>query len=148
MLDNYNPLIIIRLLRRWCWNWQTGVVEGHVPLGREGSTPSQRTKSSLIILVLKLGLFFYLCQNRYNPLSLRDHTCEQETCARNLVSNDSDWECRHVKLKGEHGKDSCAQANENDRLIPCSPMPIFFSAPMRPMMIMAARNYCLHLELT
>jgi hypothetical protein len=34
--------VIITLLKRWCWNWQTGVVEGHVPLRREGSTPSQR----------------------------------------------------------------------------------------------------------
>jgi hypothetical protein len=31
------------MLKRWCWNWQTGMVEGHVPPGREGSTPSQRT---------------------------------------------------------------------------------------------------------
>jgi hypothetical protein len=47
-LDNYNPLIIIRMLTRWCWNWQTGMVEGHVPIGREGSTPSQRITKSFI----------------------------------------------------------------------------------------------------
>jgi len=23
-------MIIIALLSRWCWNWQTGMVEGHV----------------------------------------------------------------------------------------------------------------------
>ena len=27
---------------RWCWNWQTGMVEGHMPLGRAGSIPAQR----------------------------------------------------------------------------------------------------------
>jgi len=43
MLDISPEPIIIRLLTRWCWNWQTGMVEGHVPLGRAGSTPAQRT---------------------------------------------------------------------------------------------------------
>jgi len=42
LLDNQNKSDIITLLKRWCWNWQTGVVEGHVPIRREGSTPSQR----------------------------------------------------------------------------------------------------------
>jgi hypothetical protein len=23
------------MLKRWCWNWQTGMVEGHVPQGVE-----------------------------------------------------------------------------------------------------------------
>jgi len=23
------------VLKRWCWNWQTGMVEGHVPKGVE-----------------------------------------------------------------------------------------------------------------
>jgi len=23
------------VLKRWCWNWQTGMVEGHVPQGVE-----------------------------------------------------------------------------------------------------------------
>jgi len=23
------------VLERWCWNWQTGMVEGHVPKGVE-----------------------------------------------------------------------------------------------------------------
>ena len=27
---------------RWCWNWQTGMVEGHMPVGRAGSIPAQR----------------------------------------------------------------------------------------------------------
>ena len=26
-------LIIIPVHLRWCWNWQTGMVEGHVPKG-------------------------------------------------------------------------------------------------------------------
>jgi len=26
------PIIIAKSLR-WCWNWQTGMVEGHVPQG-------------------------------------------------------------------------------------------------------------------
>jgi len=32
LLDNRMNTIIIRraLLKRWCWNWQTGMVEGHV----------------------------------------------------------------------------------------------------------------------
>jgi hypothetical protein len=32
LLDNGMNTIIIRraLLKRWCWNWQTGMVEGHV----------------------------------------------------------------------------------------------------------------------
>jgi hypothetical protein len=32
LLDNgMNTIIIRRALRkRWCWNWQTGMVEGHV----------------------------------------------------------------------------------------------------------------------
>ena len=32
LLDNDMNTIIIRraLRRRWCWNWQTGMVEGHV----------------------------------------------------------------------------------------------------------------------
>jgi len=25
--------VIIALHLRWCWNWQTGMVEGHVPQG-------------------------------------------------------------------------------------------------------------------
>lgn len=48
-IDKFNPQIIIRLLSRWCWNWQTGVVEGHVPLGRAGSTPAQRIKKTVPI---------------------------------------------------------------------------------------------------
>jgi hypothetical protein len=32
-LDNHVEAIIIPLLLRWCWNWQTGMVEGHVPQG-------------------------------------------------------------------------------------------------------------------
>ncbi len=31
---------------RWCWNWQTGMVEGHMPLGRAGSIPAQRTSKN------------------------------------------------------------------------------------------------------
>jgi hypothetical protein len=46
LLDIHRLVIIIPLLSRWCWNWQTGMVEGHVPLGREGSTPSQRTQKA------------------------------------------------------------------------------------------------------
>jgi hypothetical protein len=45
LLDNLFRQDIITLLKRWCWNWQTGVVEGHVPLRREGSTPSQRIQT-------------------------------------------------------------------------------------------------------
>jgi hypothetical protein len=32
-LDSYAEPIIIPMLLRWCWNWQTGMVEGHVPQG-------------------------------------------------------------------------------------------------------------------
>jgi len=32
-LDSSQQAIIIPLLLRWCWNWQTGMVEGHVPQG-------------------------------------------------------------------------------------------------------------------
>ncbi len=32
-LDSSLEPIIIPLPLRWCWNWQTGMVEGHVPQG-------------------------------------------------------------------------------------------------------------------
>ena len=33
LLDTDVEQIIIPLVLRWCWNWQTGMVEGHVPQG-------------------------------------------------------------------------------------------------------------------
>jgi len=33
LLDILLLPIIIALSLRWCWNWQTGMVEGHVPQG-------------------------------------------------------------------------------------------------------------------
>jgi len=45
------------MLKRWCWNWQTGMVEGHVPLGRAGSTPAQRTIKTAHIP--KVGVFLF-----------------------------------------------------------------------------------------
>jgi len=33
ILDNDQGQIIIPEYMRWCWNWQTGMVEGHVPQG-------------------------------------------------------------------------------------------------------------------
>src|SRR5271157_1557633 len=30
ILDTYSDQIIIIMQSRWCWNWQTGMVEGHV----------------------------------------------------------------------------------------------------------------------
>src|SRR3990172_3328534 len=33
LLDTCYQEIIIPVLMRWCWNWQTGMVEGHVPQG-------------------------------------------------------------------------------------------------------------------
>ena len=70
MLDNYNPLIIIRLLRRWCWNWQTGVVEGHVPLGREGSTPSQRTQNDAAGVIFDFNLVIIYVNAFMNQVQL------------------------------------------------------------------------------
>jgi len=32
-LDSSQQAIIIPVPLRWCWNWQTGMVEGHVPQG-------------------------------------------------------------------------------------------------------------------
>jgi len=29
LIGDYNTIY----LPRWCWNWQTGMVEGHVPQG-------------------------------------------------------------------------------------------------------------------
>ena len=36
--------ILIILIWRVCWNWQTGMIEGHVLEEHEGSIPSTRTK--------------------------------------------------------------------------------------------------------
>ena len=48
------------MLKRWCWNWQTGVVEGHVPVGRAGSTPAQRIPKNRLMAVFYWGNLFYL----------------------------------------------------------------------------------------
>ena len=55
LLDKQSKPIIIRRARlrsllRWCWNWQTGMVEGHVPQGVEvqvlSSAPIYGSKKS------------------------------------------------------------------------------------------------------
>jgi hypothetical protein len=49
------------VLKRWCWNWQTGMVEGHVPKGVEvqvlSSAPSTSKKSPSL-----LGIFIFLVE--------------------------------------------------------------------------------------
>jgi hypothetical protein len=45
LLDNTTEPIIIRLPQRWCWNWQTGMVEGHVPQGVRVQVPPSATKN-------------------------------------------------------------------------------------------------------
>ena len=54
---------------RWCWNWQTGMVEGHMPLGRAGSIPAQRTENRL------WAVFFILLMVNMN-ISFSIHTAE------------------------------------------------------------------------
>jgi hypothetical protein len=39
VLDIQQGDIIIALFTRWCWNWQTGMVEGHVPQGMGVQVP-------------------------------------------------------------------------------------------------------------
>jgi hypothetical protein len=34
--------------KRWCWNWQTGMVEGHVPKGVEVQVLSSAPKTGKI----------------------------------------------------------------------------------------------------
>ena len=45
LLDNQAELVIISL-PRWCWNWQTGMVEGHVPKGVGVQVPPSAQKSA------------------------------------------------------------------------------------------------------
>jgi hypothetical protein len=49
--------IIIPLPLRWCWNWQTGMVEGHVPQGVWVQLPPSalnRRKAVCFFLVQKV----------------------------------------------------------------------------------------------
>jgi hypothetical protein len=39
LLDIALEEVIIAKLLRWCWNWQTGMVEGHVPQGMGVQVP-------------------------------------------------------------------------------------------------------------
>ncbi len=44
MLDIPPEPIIISERLRWCWNWQTGMVEGHVPKGVRVQVPLSALK--------------------------------------------------------------------------------------------------------
>jgi hypothetical protein len=44
-LDNQPDVVIITMFPRWCWNWQTGMVEGHVPQGVEVQVLSSALRS-------------------------------------------------------------------------------------------------------
>jgi hypothetical protein len=46
-LDKHAVAIIIPLLLRWCWNWQTGMVEDHVPQGVGVQVPPSACESRL-----------------------------------------------------------------------------------------------------
>ncbi len=48
-LDNHVEEIIIPLLLRWCWNWQTGMVEGHVPQGVGVQVPPSACKGRHLV---------------------------------------------------------------------------------------------------
>jgi len=50
---------------RWCWNWQTGMVEGHMPLGRAGSIPAQRTENRLWAVFFISGAGKYFLQESF-----------------------------------------------------------------------------------
>ena len=61
-----NTIIIRRALyMRWCWNWQTGMVEGHVPQGVEVQVLSSAQDDSEKIPCLGIFLsVFYSLKSR------------------------------------------------------------------------------------
>ena len=52
-LDTYRLEIIITKKLRWCWNWQTGMVEGHVPKGVRVQVPLSAQKD-------RYAVFFHI----------------------------------------------------------------------------------------
>jgi len=50
------------VLERWCWNWQTGMVEGHVPQGVEVQVLSsaQVDSEKIPCLGIFLSVFYSL----------------------------------------------------------------------------------------
>jgi hypothetical protein len=50
------------VLERWCWNWQTGMVEGHVPKGVEVQVLSSAYETEKNPRALP-GILFYLTQD-------------------------------------------------------------------------------------
>jgi len=53
LLDIFLLPIIIAKSLRWCWNWQTGMVEGHVPQGVGVQLPP-----SALSQYQRIGFFF------------------------------------------------------------------------------------------
>jgi len=49
------------LLLRWCWNWQTGMVEGHVPQGVRDQLPpsalNRRRAVCFFLVSMTEGIF-------------------------------------------------------------------------------------------
>jgi hypothetical protein len=54
------------MLKRWCWNWQTGMVEGHVPQGVGVQVPPsasffyEENRPSAVFFIMRIMVSLFL----------------------------------------------------------------------------------------